>query len=219
MAYKKVKEESLVAVADAIRERAGTTEPLSFPEGMAAAVMKIPDHKETLRAVLDRSITVFESNEITELGIGAFAMCRSLESLTLPNLTAGAGTMCQNCIALTDIYLPLMSTAGNNAFQGIAATVLDFPSVNFVYANFVKSAPNLVVFILRNRKRVAPLSSINAFEGTPIATGAGYVYVPKTLDDGTDGVAAYQTATNWSTYADQIRAIEDYPEITGGATA
>jgi hypothetical protein len=47
----------------------------------------------------------------------------------------------------------------------------------------------------------------------------GYIYVPRTLADGSDGVAAYSAATNWSTYADknQIRAIEDYPEITGGS--
>lgn len=33
---------SLTAVADAIREKGGTSEPLSFPEGMAAAVRGIP---------------------------------------------------------------------------------------------------------------------------------------------------------------------------------
>jgi hypothetical protein len=42
--------------------------------------------------------------------------------------------------------------------------------------------------------------------------GTGYIYVPATLVD------TYKAGTNWSTHADQIRAIEDYPEITGGAT-
>jgi len=37
-------------------------------------------------------------------------------------------------------------------------------------------------------------------------------YVPASL------VEAYKSATNWSTYAERILAIEDYPEITGGAT-
>ena len=45
---------------------------------------------------------------------------------------------------------------------------------------------------------------------TVIASGTGYVYVPSAL------VNSYKSATNWSTYADQIRAIEDYPDITGG---
>lgn len=29
-------------------------------------------------------------------------------------------------------------------------------------------------------------------------------------------LVSYKTATNWSTYAVQFRAIADYPEITGG---
>lgn len=37
MAYKKVKEESLVAVADAIREQTGKTDTIAFPNGFASA--------------------------------------------------------------------------------------------------------------------------------------------------------------------------------------
>lgn len=42
MAEYLVQGESITAVADAIREKGGTSEPLSFPEGMAAAVRGIP---------------------------------------------------------------------------------------------------------------------------------------------------------------------------------
>lgn len=42
MAEYLVQGESLTAVADAIREKGGTTAPLSFPAGMAAAVRDIP---------------------------------------------------------------------------------------------------------------------------------------------------------------------------------
>ena len=42
MAEYLVQGESITAVADAIREKGGTTAPLSFPEGMAKAVMGIP---------------------------------------------------------------------------------------------------------------------------------------------------------------------------------
>jgi hypothetical protein len=54
------------------------------------------------------------------------------------------------------------------------------------------------------------LASPNAFNNTPIKSGTGYIYVPATLID------SYKSATNWSTYAAQFRAIEDYPEICGG---
>ena len=37
-----------------------------------------------------------------------------------------------------------------------------------------------------------------------IANGKGYIYVPRAMVD------TLKSATNWSTYATQIRALEDY---------
>ena len=51
---------------------------------------------------------------------------------------------------------------------------------------------------------VCVLSNSNAFKDTAIASGTGYIYVPSALID------SYKTATNWSVYADQFRALEDY---------
>jgi hypothetical protein len=48
------------------------------------------------------------------------------------------------------------------------------------------------------------------FWADSLQKGTAYIYVPLTLVD------SYKTATNWSTYAAQIRAIEHYPEICGG---
>ena len=59
---------------------------------------------------------------------------------------------------------------------------------------------------------VCTMSDSNAFKSTPIASGTGYIYVPAALVD------SYKAATNWSVYADHIRAIEDYPDICGGTT-
>ena len=54
------------------------------------------------------------------------------------------------------------------------------------------------------------MANTNSLGGTLIASGTGYIYVPKALVD------SYKSATNWTTYASQIRAIEDYPDVTGG---
>jgi hypothetical protein len=67
----------------------------------------------------------------------------------------------------------------------------------------------LTTVILRVNK-VCTLANVSAFNNTPIKNGSGYVYVPSALVD------SYKAASNWSTYAAQIRAIEDYPEICGG---
>jgi hypothetical protein len=60
---------------------------------------------------------------------------------------------------------------------------------------------------------------VNAFSGAyhyhgtvnatynPDGLKDGYIYVPKAL------IEDYKVATNWSTFADQFRAIEDYPEM------
>lgn len=54
------------------------------------------------------------------------------------------------------------------------------------------------------------LQNTNALYGTKIGDGQGFIYFYK------DYVEYYKTMENWMVYADQIRAIEDYPEITGG---
>lgn len=54
---------------------------------------------------------------------------------------------------------------------------------------------------------VPTLKNVNVFTNTPIASGTGYIYVPADL------VEEYKAASNWSTFADQIRAIEDYPDV------
>ena len=53
---------------------------------------------------------------------------------------------------------------------------------------------------------VPNLMNTNALVGTPIESGTGYIYVPRSL------ISTYEAATNWSTYAGQFRAIEDYTD-------
>jgi hypothetical protein len=87
---------------------------------------------------------------------------------------------------------------------------LDFGSLsNGIGGAAFYSCSSLNTLILRYADGVPALSNKNAFTSTPIALGTGYIYVPQDL------VEQYKEATNWSLFADQIRAIEDYPEICG----
>ena len=61
---------SLTTVADAIRERGGTTAPLSFPEGMASAIRGIQNGGGDLSSV-DVYIADFTSNEDLTVTAGA----------------------------------------------------------------------------------------------------------------------------------------------------
>ena len=77
-------------------------------------------------------------------------------------------------------------------------------------ADFYKCSA-LKAVIIRS-PAVCAMSDSDAFKLTPIASGTGYIYVPAALVD------SYKAATNWTAYADQIRAIEAYPDICGGVT-
>jgi hypothetical protein len=61
----------------------------------------------------------------------------------------------------------------------------------------------LTTVILRSES-LCTLENVSAFNGTPIASGTGCIYVPAAL------VNSYKTATNWSSFASKFRALEDY---------
>jgi hypothetical protein len=65
--------------------------------------------------------------------------------------------------------------------------------------------PKLAKLILTNES-VSELSMVGALQNSGIAKGTGYIYVPNNLVD------AYKTATNWSTYANQIKSINELGE-------
>lgn len=93
------------------------------------------------------------------------------------------------CGGLNNVVIPEgITSIGSGAFSGCTS---------------------LTVLIIRT-SNVCALGAVSTFNNTPIATGTGYIYVPSAL------IEDYKTATNWVTFADQFRAIEDYPEITGG---
>ena len=64
---------------------------------------------------------------------------------------------------------------------------------------------NLSTLVLRSTT-LCSLSSIDDISMTQIAAGNGYVYVQDDL------VEKYKSATNWSTYADQIKPLSEYIE-------
>lgn len=133
-----------------------------------------------------------------------FKGCTALESVNLPALLAAKSHMFDGCSSLTKIVLPKVTSVDSVAFQNCwNLKIADFPSLTTFSWNTFQGS-NVTAVLLRNTAKIATLSHA-------MMTGVGgYFYVPKTMADGSDGVAAYQAATNWSTYADRFRALEDY---------
>lgn len=99
-----------------------------------------------------------------------------------------------------------------SAFQGCKSlTKIDLPSVKSFGDQAFINATKLDTLILRTPNEVCVFGGYSALTGSAINNGNGYIYVPASLVD------SYKVANHWSRFAEQIRAIEDYPEITGGA--
>ena len=62
----------------------------------------------------------------------------------------------------------------------------------------------MTAFILRSETKICSITHTSVFTKTPIESGTGYIYVPKAL------IEDYKVTTNWSVYASQFRALEDY---------
>lgn len=201
----------------------------------ATAIVNVPTSggSDVLNSFLERTITgEYTNNEITMLGsyalegcdltsvnfpavtsVGAytFRMCPALNSVNLLVATTIATGCFYGCTALSSIKLPVAETVQATTYYNCKALErVDFPVVTSIDNTAFARCSALTCAIFRNTTKVVSLGSTNAFTKTPIASGTGYIYVPSTL------VAAYKNATNWATYANQIRAIEDYPSITGG---
>lgn len=157
-------------------------------------------------------LTNFIAPNLKKIGTSAFMNCYALQSITLENVTHVYGTAFNNCSSLKEVNLPSVYdfTAGRQFWYCTSLQKADFgEKVDGIGYNTFYNCTALETLIIRNPNTVIPLSSTGAFTSTPIASGTGYIYVPSAL------VGSYKAASNWSTYADQFRAIEDYPEICG----
>lgn len=136
---------------------------------------------------VNRTITEYSSENLTTVGAYAFMGCNALTSVGLPNVISLGSFAFHLCNAITIVDLPKVTSIADTVFH---------------------SCNNLETLILRSPS-VCSLKNTNAIDVTKIKNGQGYIYVPRALVD------SYKGATNWAAYANQFRAIEDYPDICG----
>lgn len=168
---------------------------------------------------LTGDLTEFADIRLKKLRVlGAFESMATLKHISIP-LWTGVDSVQQNvvagCTSLESVVFQSVRGLSYNTFEGCTALkIVMLPKGdNGLSNNIFKNCTVLDTLILPNRFAVLPCATTNNFVGTPIEAGTGYIYVPKEMADGSDGIAAYSSATNWSVYAGQFRYIEDYPEI------
>lgn len=149
---------------------------------------------------------------VDEIGTKSFTLCKKLKTVNFPVATSIGQQAFKQCIELTTVNFPRVETIWGSAFaQCTELTTADFSMVASIERQVFYNCQKLTALILRKSDSVCTLSGIDAFTSTPIDSKTGYIYVPAALID------SYKTATNWTKYTDQFRAIEDYPDICGGA--
>ena len=206
MSYFKVEEANLTAVANAIRDRAGTKDQLSFPEGFVSAVEGIQDY---VMDYVSETMTTYKNHKLYTVTRHIFRHSY-VKYYDIPNvLYVSAWSFAQSDIV--EISLPIVTKLEWDTFRECNSLkkVELGGSLSYIQTRLFYNSKAFDTLILRNTTRM-DLYNTDAFTGTLIASGTGYIYVPRALVD------SYKAATNWSNFANQIRAIEDYPEITGG---
>lgn len=133
--------------------------------------------------------------------------------LVIPETVTNVGGYAFNSTSIVELYIPdtvTMFASYRTLYNNIYLKKVRLPVSATRFDDwFFWNCVVLETIILPSTK-LATLNSTNAFDNTPVASGTGYIYVPRAL------IEDYKVATNWSTFANQFRAIEDYPEICGG---
>ena len=149
-------------------------------------------HTALTRAVFKNVITMHE---------GAFNGCSALSEVQFPKLERE--TFFRDCLSLKEVSFP--SYVGRfGTFWGCKSLVKADGGKASELGQFAFYQTALKTLILRKTDGICTMP----YAGT--VGGGVKVYVPSAL------VEEYKAASNWSAIANNIYAIEDYPDITGG---
>ena len=179
--------DKLTAIANAIRAKTGKTAKMTMTE-MVTEIEGISGgggDTSIEDSFVTRTVTEYTNDRVTTVGTYAFYNCSSLTSASFPLVMSIGSSAFYNCSKLTTVELPKATSIGSYVFQ---------------------NCKSLKALVIRTPSSVCTLNGF-ALASTSIASGTGYIYVPDDLVD------SYKAATNWSTYADQIKPLSEY---TGG---
>ena len=124
----------LVAVADAIRTKAGGSGSMSFPNGFVDSVNNMENGGEDyLEKRLDGTLNEYSNSKIASVVPYAFYGCSNLTNVSFPKCTSIGTYAFYNCSKLTNVYSPSCKTIGNGAFYNCSSlSSINFPVVSSI---------------------------------------------------------------------------------------
>lgn len=166
---------------------------------------------EEVASLLGNTMTVLDNSLVTTIRTRACQSATKLVTVNLPNVTSLGAYAFYQCSNLETVTLPKLTTISTQTWYMCPKLEhADCGQLGNVSAQTFASCTALKALILRKTSSICTLSNANGVSGSGVGKGTGYIYVPSALID------TYKTATNWSTFESQFRAIEDYPDICGG---
>ena len=243
MAKRTVEESSLTAVADAIRERGGTSDQMVFPDGFVSAVEPLVHAEDYLASVQNKTIKEIVNGKmtgtilndfqrdslnlekvdlplITTLKSACFNGCKNLKSINFPSVTTIEAAAFGMCHRLRSVYFPSLTTiTGWGAAFQVCITMKRayFPKLTSIAGGNTFGACQELTYLILGADTVCTIPSTDTFNGTPIAGVTQHnAGVPGYIYVPAALVDSYKAATNWSPFADLLRSIEDYPEVLEG---
>lgn len=193
------------------------------------AIVNSQQDYSTEDSLITRDITHYANNRVKTIGERAMSHFRTLISCEFLNVETIKTYGFYGCGNLLELNFPKATAIEANAFTDCkAATICRLNSLKAITSEIVRSltamrivyiplvesivgAPfadctGLEAVIITQTNKVATLAATNAFVRSSIANGTGYVYIPDDL------VNSYKTATNWSTFAAQIKGLSELPQ-------
>ncbi len=196
-------------VTDMTRMCAGCSNLLTFPPLNTSCVGNIEYMFTDCIKLINAPVLNLQFCEST---YQTFYNCESLQSITLENtynLTAMNMTFC-NCKKLKRIKLETPKVGAMiSTFNGCTdLTIIDISywgiTISSNVTNLIKNCTSLKAFVIREFSDSYPICDTSSFQNSAISSGTGYFYVPRNMVD------TLKATEYWSTYATQIRPLEDY---------
>lgn len=168
------------------------------------------DNGKEVAELLENTMTELNNSIVTSLRTRACQQCTKLVSVNLPLVTTIGSYAFYGCSGLVTAKLPKLTSVSTQAFYSCTKLQhADCGQLGNIPAQTFNACSALTELILRKTGSICTLSNVNGVNNTPIGKGTGYIYVPSAL------IENYKANSVWSTFANQFRAIEDYPDICG----
>lgn len=178
-----ITEERLSQLADAIRLKAGTNEPLN-PQEMVEAILSIqPKDNEGMDHMIMRDIAEIHTTTATRVGAYAFYENRMITEAEMPAVREIADYAFFNCKALETVEFGSLNKLGPYAFCGCTSlTEMDLQTamIRTIYAGAFENSGITVLRLPQDT--YCSLVSASAFYGTVFSSNSGgaggTIYVP-----------------------------------------